>query len=367
MGAGTRPVAGVGMNAAPWAGRRVLVTGHTGFKGSWLALWLESLGARVTGLALAPDTEPALFDVLGLGARIDDRRADIRDPEAVAQAFDACRPEVVFHLAAQALVRDGYREPAATFATNVMGTVHVLEVARRCGPLRALVVATSDKCYENDESGRAFREGDPLGGRDPYSASKAGAELAAAAWRASFPDSPCGRLATVRAGNVIGGGDWARDRIVPDLVRGFAAAQPVPIRNPGAVRPWQHVLEPLAGYLVVAEALLAGRADCATAWNFGPDPVGARPVAELVAHAAARWGAGADWVLDPGPQPHEARLLQLDAAQARARLGWAPRWSTDRAIDETIDWYRAHRRGADMRAYSLAQINRYLETLDVAA
>lgn len=367
MGQRPRPVAGVGVSAGSWAGRRVLVTGHTGFKGSWLALWLEARGARVTGLALAPDTDPALFEVLGLGTRIEDHRADVRDPQAVARIFEASRPEVVFHLAAQALVRESYREPAATFETNVMGTVNVLEAARRCGSLRAVVVATSDKCYDNDETGRAFREGDALGGRDPYSASKAGAELVATAWRASFPDTPCGALATVRAGNVIGGGDWARDRLVPDLVRGFSAAQPVPIRNPGAVRPWQHVLEPLAGYLVVAERLLAGRADGATAWNFGPDPVGARPVAELVARAAARWGAGADWVLDAEPQPHEARLLQLDSTQARARLGWAPRWSTDRAIDETIDWYRAHRRGADMRAFSLAQINRYLETLDVAA
>jgi CDP-glucose 4,6-dehydratase len=355
------------MNAATWAGRRVLVTGHTGFKGSWLSLWLESLGARVTGLALAPETEPALFEVLGLGTRLHDHRADVRDPAAVARVFDACRPEVVFHLAAQALVRDSYREPVATFATNVMGTAHVLEAARRCDSLRAVVVATSDKCYENDETGRAFREGDPLGGRDPYSASKAGAELVAASWRASFPGTSCAALATVRAGNVIGGGDWARDRIVPDLVRGFAAGQPVPIRNPRAVRPWQHVLEPLAGYLRVAEVLLEGGADCATAWNFGPDAAGALPVAELVAQAAARWGDGAQWTHDAEPQPHEARLLQLDSARARTRLGWVPRWTTGRAIDETIDWYRAHQRGADMRAYSLAQIHRYLETLDVAA
>lgn len=355
------------MNAGIWSGRRVLVTGHTGFKGAWLALWLECRGARVTGLALDPATRPALFDVLGLSARIDDRRADVRDAEAVGRVFDACQPEVVFHLAAQALVRESYREPSATWATNVMGTVNVLEAARRCEPVRAVVVATSDKCYQNDETGRAFREGDPLGGQDPYSGSKAAAELVAAAWRASFPGSACAALATVRAGNVIGGGDWSRDRIVPDLIRGFSAGQPVAVRNPGAVRPWQHVLEPLEGYLRVAEALLAGQADCATAWNFGPDAADARPVSDLVALAASRWGAGASWELDAAPQPHEARLLQLDSTRARARLGWSPRWSTARAIEETVDWYRAQQRGVDMRAYSLAQINRYLETLDVAA
>jgi CDP-glucose 4,6-dehydratase len=355
------------MNAGAWAGRRVLVTGHTGFKGAWLALWLESRGARVTGLALDPDTSPALFDVLGLGTRIEDHRADVRDALAVARVFDACRPEVVFHLAAQALVRESYREPSGTFATNVMGTVNLLEAVRRCETVRATVVATSDKCYENDETGRAFREGDPLGGHDPYSASKAAAELVTSAWRASFPETRCAAVATVRAGNVIGGGDWSRDRIVPDLVRGFSVGQPVRIRNPGAVRPWQHVLEPLAGYLRVAEALLDGQADCATAWNFGPDSADARPVSELVALAAARWGTGASWELDAALQPHEARLLQLDSARARARLGWRPRWSTAQAIEATIDWYRAQQRGADMRAYSLAQINRYLETLDVAA
>lgn len=355
------------MNHGFWRGRRVLVTGHTGFKGSWLSVWLNALGARVTGLALDPPTDPSMYDAVGLASEIDDRRVDIRNLEAIDRVLEDCKPEVVFHLAAQAIVRDGYREPVGTFATNVLGTVNVLDAIRRCDAVRAAVVVTSDKCYENDESGRAFREGDRLGGYDPYSASKACAELVTSSYWCSYLRDGRAAVATVRAGNVIGGGDWARDRLLPDLVRGFASGSPAGVRNPAATRPWQHVLEPLKGCLMLAEGLARGEHAFARAWNFGPAADDVRAVSYVATRATSAWGSGVSWTLDETERPHEARLLSLDSSQARTTLGWRPRWSVDRAIDESIAWYKAHACGDDMRVRTQAQILAYSEGSDEAS
>ena len=355
------------MNSTFWRGRRVLVTGHTGFKGSWLSIWLHAMGARVTGISLDPPSQPNLFEVAGVSRLLTDRRVDIRDFGALARAVSLSDPEIVFHLAAQAIVRDGYRDPLGTFSTNVLGTAHLLETIRQCGQVRAAVVVTSDKCYENDESGRAFSEGDRLGGHDPYSSSKACAELVTSSYRRSFlGDSRVG-VATVRAGNVIGGGDWARDRLLPDLVRGFVTPPHARIRSPGAVRPWQHVLEPLAGCLTIAERLAAGRRDLATAWNLGPNDVDVGTVSYVAARAAAAWGDGANWEIETEPQPHEAGRLQLDSSRAREMLGWKSRWTVDRAVDETVRWYVAHARGSDVLALCREQIASYTEESDGAA
>ena len=294
-------------SSAFWHDRRVLVTGHTGFKGAWLSLWLSRLGARVTGLALAPETSPSLFTLAGLAERVDSRLGDIRSRAIVDAVVAESRPEVVFHLAAQALVRRSYADPVATYETNVMGTAHVLEAARRADGLRAVVVVTSDKCYENREWWWPYREDDALGGYDPYSSSKGCAELVTAAWRRSYfggPASPAG-VASARAGNVIGGGDWAEDRLVPDCMRAFGTSTPVVIRRPAAVRPWQHVLEPLAGYLLLAERLAEGPG-FAEAWNFGPSVDDARPVSWVVDRLVRFWGGDARWAHDGSEQPHEA-------------------------------------------------------------
>ena len=323
---------------AAYRGRRVLVTGHTGFKGSWLCLWLNALGAEVTGLALDPPSEPSHWDLLKLPVK--DHRVDIRDEVAVRAVFAAERPEIVFHLAAQPLVRRSYREPVTTWATNVMGTAHVLEAIRHTAGVRATVVVTTDKCYENREWPWAYRERDRLGGHDPYSASKAGAELVAASYRAAFLDQPLAPLlATARGGNVIGGGDWSEDRLIPDLVRSLVADKPLDIRSPHATRPWQHVLDCLSGYLLLGQRLTEGDRSCAGAWNFGPDEKGNRTV-EQVLHALARDWPGLDWQITASPQPHEAGLLQLDSAKAKANLGWRPAWNHEEAIHNTASWYR---------------------------
>lgn len=355
-----------GVVASPdfWRGRRVLLTGHTGFKGSWLALWLSHLGARVAGYALAPPTRPSLFEVAGVAGGMASETGDVRDLEHLAAFVAAQRPEVVFHLAAQPLVRYGYREPVETYATNVMGTVHLLEAVRRTEDVRVVVNVTSDKCYENREWEWGYRETDALGGRDPYSNSKGCAELVTAAYRASFfAGAPEGRVvavASARAGNVIGGGDWSEDRLIPDLVRAIQAGRAVRIRNPRATRPWQHVADPLNGYLVLAERLWADGPAFSGAWNFGPSPQDAWPVARVVEAALARWGAGPGWEAEPGPQPHEAGTLILDAARARSRLDWRPRWDIARAIEATVAWYRAHADGADMRKATLAQVEAFM-------
>jgi CDP-glucose 4,6-dehydratase len=341
-----------------WRGRRVLVTGHTGFKGSWLSLWLHALGADVTGFALPPPSEPSLFDAARIDALIAHYEGDVRDLTAVRAVVEASRPEVIFHLAAQPLVRLSYREPVETYATNVMGTVHLLEAARRAPDVKAIVCVTSDKCYENREWVWPYRENDPMGGHDPYSSSKGCAELVAAAWRSSFFANGPG-LATVRAGNVIGGGDWATDRLVPDLVRAFEAGAAPLIRSPDAVRPWQHVLEALGGYLQIAERLLAGERQFADAWNFGPSDEDARPVSWIVERMRAAWGGAPQPQADHGSRVHEAGLLRLDCSKARAALGWRPALKLEQALDWIVEWHKAVGGGEDARAITLKQIADY--------
>jgi len=346
--------------SAPWAGRRVLVTGHTGFKGSWLALWLHTMGAKVTGYALPAPTEPSLFAAARLAELIDHHEGDVRDCGALCALVERVRPDVIFHLAAQPLVRLSYAEPVETYATNVMGTVHVLEAARRAGGVRAVVCVTSDKCYENREWVWPYRESDPMGGHDPYSSSKGCAEIVAAAWRRSYFMDGGPALATVRAGNVIGGGDWAQDRLVPDLVRAFEAGIAPLIRSPDAVRPWQHVLEALGGYLLIAERLLDGERTFADAWNFGPADEDARPVSWIVERMRAAWGGDAGAAVpDTGPRPHEAELLRLDCSRARAALGWRPALTLDQALGWIVDWHKAVGAGEDARAVTRRQIAAY--------
>ncbi|MEA2480073.1 MAG: CDP-glucose 4,6-dehydratase [Thermoleophilaceae bacterium] len=349
MGDGRRAVEGVVLDPAAWAGRRVLITGHTGFKGGWLALWLAALGAEVTGFA-EPAAEPSFFGLAGIDADVRSRIGDVRDAAAVARVVADARPEVVLHLAAQPLVRASYEDPAATYAVNVMGTVNVLDAVRAAAPgVRSVVVVTSDKCYANREWEWGYREDEPLGGRDPYSSSKAAQEIVAAAYRDSY-DLP---IATARAGNVIGGGDFGADRIVPDAVRAAVAGEPLRVRNPDAIRPWQHVLAPLHGYGLLAERAATG------AWNFGPAEADARPVRELVDRLAAAWDGGLTWAADPGDHPHEAHFLKLDSSRARTRLGWAPAWDLEQGVAATAEWYRAWRRGGDVRALALEQIDAY--------
>jgi CDP-glucose 4,6-dehydratase len=347
-----------------WHGRKVFLTGHTGFKGGWLALWLAAKGADVRGYALDPATDPSLFAVARVGAAIDDVRGDIRDAASLESAMHSFAPEVVFHMAAQPLVRYSYEDPIGTYETNVIGTARVLDTIRRTPSVRAVVSVTTDKCYENTERDVAYRETDPLGGYDPYSSSKACAELVSAAYRQSyFPVSKIAKhgvaLATARAGNVIGGGDWSSDRLIPDLVRGFLAGESVLIRRPHAIRPWQHVLEPLHGYIRLAEQLLTHDPRFATAYNFGPSEDDAQPVAWIAEKMTALWGDGASWVLDPDPGVHEAGYLKLDASRARADLDWTPHLRLETALDWLVQWYRAWQTGADMHAFTLAQIAAY--------
>ncbi|MDR3744644.1 MAG: CDP-glucose 4,6-dehydratase [Acidobacteriaceae bacterium] len=352
-----------------WHGKRVFLTGHTGFKGGWLALWLTRLGADVRGYALDPSTEPNLFTVARVGAVVDDIRGDIRNAAALESALRDFAPEVVFHLAAQPLVRLSYEDPIGTYETNVIGTARLLDAIRRTPSVRAVISVTTDKCYENKEWIWGYRETDPLGGYDPYSSSKACAEIVSAAFRQSFfPAAKLAEhgvaLATARAGNVIGGGDWSADRLIPDLVRGFLAGEPVRIRRPNAIRPWQHVLEPLHGYIRLAEQLLTHDPKFATAYNFGPSDDDARPVAWIAEKMTGFWGDGAKWVLDPDPGVHEAGYLKLDASRARADLVWTPHLHLDTALDWLVQWYRAWQSGADMHTFTLAQIAAYESLLN---
>jgi CDP-glucose 4,6-dehydratase len=348
------------MNPEFWRGRRVFVTGHTGFKGGWLVIWLHRLGAAVTGYALAPETTPNLFEVARVGDGIRAITGNVRDAEALRAALHESDAEVVFHLAAQSLVRESYLRPVDTYATNVMGTVHLLDAIRSAPGVRSAVIVTSDKCYANLEWPWPYRENDRLGGRDPYSSSKACAELVTAAFRGSFFAGPgAAAIATARAGNVIGGGDWAKDRLVPDLLRAFTGGMPAVIRNPDATRPWQHVLEPVHGYLMLAQALFIGDG-FADAWNFGPDDAGVRPVRWVADALASRCGEGARWTEDTTTHPPEAMSLQLDSARTRARLGWAPRLSLETALDWVVEWQRAYRASpAEAREATLRQIARY--------
>ena len=342
--------------------RAVLLTGHTGFKGSWLALWLTGLGARVHGYALDPPTQPNLFQAARVGEVLaTDTRADLADLETLTATLEQVRPEVVFHLAAQPLVKDGYRDPLATLATNVMGTANVLQAIRGVDSVRAVVSVATDKVYENREAGRAFGEEEPLGGHDPYSASKAAAEIVVSSFRSSFfgDGRHPARIASARAGNVIGGGDWAADRLLPDCLRAFAAGDPVRLRRPDAVRPWQHVLVPLSGYLALAARLLDDDAErFARAWNFGPDPADDASVSEVAQRVATLWG-GAQVEHAADPEWHEAGVLRLDSAHARSELGWTPRWSLQEALEHTVAWHRAWLRGDDMQAISREEIAAY--------
>jgi CDP-glucose 4,6-dehydratase len=344
-----------------YRGKRVLLTGHTGFKGSWLSLWLERLGAATTGLSIDIPTTPSLFDLAGVADVLDHRFGDVRDAEAMALLVEEVRPDVVFHMAAQPLVRLSYAEPLATLATNVMGTANVLEAVRAAGRPCAVVVVTSDKCYDNDGRREGYRETDRMGGHDPYSMSKGAAELVVDSWRSSYfsqPGSPI-RLASGRAGNVIGGGDWAADRIVTDCIAALGAGQPVGVRNPLATRPWQHVLEPLSGYLMLGERLLSGEA-VAEGWNFGPDPDNIRTVRELVDQLLAEWGSGRAAERAEAEAPKEAFALSLNIDKARERLGWRPVWDFERTVAETASWYKTWLEGDEpIRAFCASQIDGY--------
>lgn len=341
-----------------WRGKKVFVTGHTGFKGSWLALWLHHLGAEVSGYALAPPTEPNHFELAGLAGTIRSTIGDIRDYDRLNAAVLQAEPEIVFHLAAQPLVRESYLSPAETYAVNVMGTVNLLEAVRAAASVRAVVNVTTDKCYENREWPWGYRENERLGGHDPYSSSKACSELVTSAYRASFLGETGVGISTARAGNVIGGGDWASDRLLPDLLRSAETGQVLKIRLPNAVRPWQHVLEPLAGYLLLAQALFADPVRYSGAWNFGPDLDDTRDVAWVVDYLSRQLD-GLLWEHDAGPHPHETRCLRLDISKARQHLDWSPRWSLSEALDMVIEWHESLRRGEVMREVSLMQIDRY--------
>jgi CDP-glucose 4,6-dehydratase len=352
------------MNPGFWNGKRVLLTGHTGFKGSWMSLWLQSMGANVVGYALAPPTNPSLFEVAEVAKGMTSNIGDIRDLDNLQAVFTENSPEIVIHMAAQPLVRYSYQNPVETYSTNVMGTVHLLEAIRKTPGVKAVVNITTDKCYENREWIWGYRENEPMGGYDPYSNSKGCAELVSAAYRSSFFNvndyvHHGVALATVRAGNVIGGGDWAQDRLIPDILKGFELGDLVDIRNPHAIRPWQHVLEPVRGYLTLAEKLFECGPAFAEGWNFGPNDEDAKPVGWIVEQMASMWGEGAQWKIDNGKHPHEANYLKLDISKARSRLNWNPKLRLNDALALIIDWSKQQQAGADMRQITLSQIHAY--------
>lgn len=342
-----------------WKNKRVFLTGHTGFKGSWLSLWLQSLGSKVHGLALPPPTNPSIFNEADVGSEMISVIGDIRDYTTVLDAMAACQPDVVIHMASQPLVRYSYQAPVETYATNVMGTVHVLEAARQVGTARAVVNVTTDKCYENKEWIWGYRENEALGGHDPYSNSKSCSELVTASYRKSFFEETGIALASARAGNVIGGGDWAADRLVPDILRAFENSRSVVIRNPNSIRPWQHVVEPLSGYLKLAENLYSVGNIYAAGWNFGPREEDAQTVLWIVERMVKSWGNDSSWQLDDGIHPHEAHYLKLDITKARNLLKWEPRWNLLTALEKTIYWHREWISGADVKAMCLQQINEH--------
>jgi CDP-glucose 4,6-dehydratase len=349
-----------------WKGKKVFLTGHTGFKGGWISLWLASMGAKVTGYALAPNTTPNLFDVLVIDSLIEQSHiADIRDLATLQKAMSEAKPDVVIHMAAQPLVRYSYANPVETYATNVMGTVHVLESIRYIDCMRAAVIVTTDKCYENKEWAWGYRENESMGGHDPYSNSKGCAELVTSAYRQSYfsPDKYDQHkvaIASARAGNVIGGGDWSEDRLIPDAIKAFEANKPLMIRNPLATRPWQHVLEPLSGYLILAQALYGQGALFASGWNFGPRDEDNRTVEEVINLLIANWGSSICWKKEGSEQPHEAHLLKLDCSKAHTQLGWTPKWDLDIATQKILQWQKAFQVKENMQAISLAQINQYM-------
>lgn len=345
-----------------WQGKRVYLTGHTGFKGSWLSLWLHSLGATVKGYALTPPTSPSLFEQANVANKIESEIGDIRHLEPLTTSMVAFNPDILIHMAAQPLVRLSYKEPIETYEINVMGTVKVLEAARHCPNLKSIISVTTDKCYENREWVWGYREDEPMGGHDPYSSSKGCAELVTSAYRRSFMQERGIGLASVRAGNVIGGGDWADDRLIPDILRAFEHQQAVVIRNPQSTRPWQHVLEPLSGYLVLAQKLYQAPQAYAEGWNFGPYDEDARPVDWILNQMVSQW-QGASWVLDQDAHPHEAGYLKLDISKAKARLGWHPLWRLERTLEKIVHWHQAWLNKEDMQAVCLNEINDYMSEM----
>ena len=351
------------VNPQFWKGKRVFVTGHTGFKGSWLSLWLQLMGAEVKGFSLAPPTQPALFEVAKVGDNMQTEIGDIRNLQQLSQSIRAFNPDVLLHLAAQPLVRLSYKEPVDTYSTNVMGTVNVLEAARYAPQLKSVVIITTDKCYENREWEWGYRENEPMGGHDPYSNSKGCAELVVSAYRRSFfYTNDTVAVASARAGNVIGGGDWADDRLIPDILRAFEQQQPVIIRNPLSTRPWQHVLEPLSGYLVLAERLYNEGNAFAEGWNFGPKDDDCQPVQWILEKMVQFWGEGARYEWDKSEQPHEANFLKLDCSKAATRLKWHPQWRLADTLEKIVHWHRAWLRGADMQTHCLYEIKGYMES-----
>ena len=345
-----------------WQRKRIFVTGHTGFKGSWLSLWLSSLGAEVKGFALNPPTSPSLFDEAKINSIIESQIGDIRDWDAIYESMTVFNPDILIHMAAQPLVRYSYNAPIETYEVNVIGTAKVLEVARSCSNLKAIINITTDKCYENDGRSEGYKESDPMGGYDPYSSSKGCAELVASAYRSSFLQGQGVGLASVRAGNVVGGGDWANDRLIPDILRSFEKNEPVVIRNPKATRPWQHVLEPLSGYLILAQNLYKNQKDYAEGWNFGPNEQDVKPVDWVLDKMIVKW-PGSSWELDNNPNPYEADYLKLDISKAQSKLGWKPVWDLSHTLDKIIDWNKAWLNKEDMKTVCLAEIKEYMRDM----
>jgi CDP-glucose 4,6-dehydratase len=353
------------MNVDFWKGKRVFLTGHTGFKGSWMSLWLQEMGAIVKGYSLVPPTEPSLFVEANVDSGMESQVADIRDYQTLFNSIDAFKPEIVFHMAAQPLVRLSYDIPIDTYSTNVMGTVHLLEACRKVSGIKAIVNITSDKCYENQEWVWGYRENEPMGGYDPYSNSKGCAELVASSFRQSFFNPAAYAehgvgLASVRAGNVIGGGDWALDRLIPDILLAFQEGRAVEIRSPHAIRPWQHVLEPISGYLATAEKLYTEGAEYSEAWNFGPNDEDAQPVQRIVETLSSNWGDEANWFLSEGDHPHEAHYLKLDCSKAKMRLNWQPVWDLNTTLSKITQWHKAWLTKTNMREYTLTEIKEYM-------
>jgi CDP-glucose 4,6-dehydratase len=348
------------VSAAFWKNKKVFLTGHTGFKGSWTSLWLQSMGAIVKGYSLAPNTTPNIFTEAKVSENMESEIGDIRDLGHLSKSMSDFNPEVLIHMAAQPLVRLSYAEPVETYTTNVIGTVNVLEAARKCTNLKAIVSVTTDKCYENNEWEWGYRENEPMGGHDPYSSSKGCAELVTAAYRRSFFNTKdTASVATARAGNVIGGGDWADDRLIPDILRAFEKSQPVVIRNPLSTRPWQHVLEPISGYLVLAQELFLNGDEVAEAWNFGPKDEDCKPVSWILDTMVAKWGEGANWELDKNNNPHEAGFLKLDCSKAAFRLKWQPKWSLEETLNLIIEWHQLFISGKDIKIQCVKEIQKY--------
>lgn len=355
-------VAGSMINSEFWKGKRVFLTGHTGFKGSWLSIWLSSMGAVVKGYGLKPATSPNLFAIAGVEGLVESDINDIREYATLCSSILKFSPDVVFHMAAQPLVRASYERPLETYETNVMGTANLLEAVRQCSSVKAVVNITTDKCYENNELVWGYRETDPMGGRDPYSSSKGCSELVTASYRESFLKDANIGIATARAGNVIGGGDWAKDRLMPDVLRSFDESKSVIVRNPHATRPWQHVLEPLSGYLTLAEHLFRNPSEFSEGWNFGPHDHDVRPVDWILNEMTNLW-RGASWVLDQDDNPHEAMLLKLDISKASAILGWVPTWDLKTTLGKTVRWHKCWVDGLDMRVVCIDEINEFTEDM----